>query len=232
MLEESGSSPQGLSNEQVKKRRRRFGPNRLKQAKRRSVWALLGAQFKSLIILLLSAAAVVSFLFGQWVEGVAIAAVIVINGAIGFVTELQAVRSMEALRRLSKVNARVRREGRVAEIPAEELVPGDMAMVEAGDIVTADLRLVEASKLRADESALTGESVPVGKSVDPVDEDAPLADRASMLFKGTAVTRGSGGGWWWPPARPPSWARSPPWWRRPRRRSLRWSDASTGWATG
>ena len=145
-------------------------------------------------MLLLAVAAGVSFAFGDFIEGLAIGAVIVINAAIGFVTEWRAVRSMEALRRLSRVSATVRRDGQVRSIPAEELVPGDIVVLEGGDIVAADLRLLEASKLQADESALTGESAPVGKSIEPVEADAPVSERKCMLFKGTTVTRGSGEG--------------------------------------
>ena len=107
--------------------------------------------------LLLTVAAAVSFVFGDWVEGLAICAVILINAAIGFFTELRAVRSMEALYRLGKVSSRVRREGEIREVPAETLVPGDIVVLEGGDVISADIRLVQASKLQADESALTGE---------------------------------------------------------------------------
>lgn len=188
------SSDQGLNTADVKDRHKQFGPNRLRKAKAKSVWLILADQFKSLLTLLLGVAALLSFIFGDWVEGLAILAVIIINGGIGFFTELKAVRSMEALYKLSSVSAKVRREGEIQEIPASELVPGDIVVVEGGDIVTADLRLIEASKLQADESALTGESVPVSKKIEQIEEDVPLAERMNMLFKGTAVTRGSGEG--------------------------------------
>jgi P-type Ca2+ transporter type 2C len=188
------TSPQGLSEDQARQRKRQYGPNQLRQAKERASWAILVDQFKSLIILLLSLAAALSFVLGEWIEAAAIASVILINGAIGFFTELQAIRSVEALRRLSQVKTKVRRGGEVFEIPAQDLVPGDIVLLDAGDVVTADLRLTETSKLQADESTLTGESFPVGKSTEPVDGNALIAERFSMLFKGTAVTRGSGEG--------------------------------------
>lgn len=188
------SSDQGLDGSEVRKRRQRYGPNRLRGTKRKSAWHILVEQFQSLIVGLLGVASVLSFAFGEWVEGTAIAVVIFINAAIGFVTELRAVRSMEALQRLGSVSAKVRREGQAHQIPAEKLVPGDIVLVEGGDVVTADLRLIEASKLQANESALTGESVPVGKRVEPIEANVPLAERRNMLFKGTAVTRGSGEG--------------------------------------
>ncbi|MGD8623920.1 MAG: cation-transporting P-type ATPase [Anaerolineae bacterium] len=185
---------QGLAAREVRRRRRKHGPNRLRSAQSTSAWKILLDQFKSLLVLLLAVAAILSSVFGEWIEGLAIGAVILINAAIGFFTELRAVRSMEALQRMGSVSARVRRDGQVQEIPAEKLVPGDLVVLQGGDVVTADLRLVEASKLQADESALTGESVPVGKQVEPLDGEIPLAERASMVFKGTAITRGAGEG--------------------------------------
>ena len=184
----------GLDRAAAEQRRERYGSNQLRQARRRSAWRILLDQFANLIVGLLAAASIAAFLLVDWIEGTAIAAVIVINALLGFFTELKAVRSMEALYRLGQVTARVRRAGSVEEIPAAELVPGDVVLVEGGDVVSADLRLLEASKLQADEAALTGESAPVAKSVDAVPEETVLAERASMLYKGTAVTRGSGVG--------------------------------------
>jgi Ca2+-transporting ATPase len=184
----------GLDAAEVKWRRWRYGPNRLREAREESAWRILAAQFKSMIVGLLAVAAALSFAFGRVDEGIAIAAVVAINAAIGFVTELRAVRSMEALRRLGRVTTKVLRDGRVLEVRAEALVPGDIVPLEAGDLVSADLRLIEASKLQADESALTGESAPVGKNTGTLDGEVPLAERRNMVFTGTAVTRGSGRG--------------------------------------
>lgn len=185
---------QGLAGAEVEKRHRKFGPNQLKQHKKKSLWQILVDQVQSLIILLLAAAAVVSFLYNEILEGWAIAIVIIINTAIGFFTELRAVRSMEALFKLGRVETRVRREGEVVKIDARDLVPGDIVLFEGGDVITADIRITDASKLQADESALTGESLPVGKETKPVEEDTVLGDRTSMLYKGTSITRGSGEG--------------------------------------
>jgi P-type Ca2+ transporter type 2C len=185
---------QGLGSQEVEERRRQYGSNRLRSAESTSAWEILAEQFKSLLVLLLTVAAGASLLFGEVIEGIAIGAVILINAAIGFFTELRAVRSMEALQSMGSVSAKVRRNGKVREIPAEELVPGDIVVLEGGDVITADLRLVEASKFQADESALTGESVPVSKQVEPLEEGVALAERASMAYKGTAVTRGAGEG--------------------------------------
>ena len=151
-------------------------------------------QFKSPIIALLAVAAVLAFTFQEWIEGIAVVIAIALNAIIGFVTELRAVKSMESLQQLSKTQAKVRREGQVSQISADELVPGDIVVLEGGDLVPADLRLLEASELQVDESALTGESVPVSKNTEPVEADLPLAEQTNCLFKGTALTRGSGEG--------------------------------------
>lgn len=188
------SIEKGLDTREAKNRKRTTGPNRIEQRRRKPAWGILLDQFKNLIVLLLGAAAVLSFSFGQWLEGLSITAVVFINAAIGFVTELKAVRSMEALKQMSRVHARVLRDGSVKEIAAEDLVPGDLVEIEGGDIVSADIRILEASRLQADESALTGESVPVNKDTKMLEGDIPLAEHKNMLFKGTFVTRGSGRG--------------------------------------
>lgn len=189
------SAQQGLAEAEVERRRQQYGPNRLRQSQRRSAWQILRDQFKSLVVLLLVVAAVVALIFGEWVDSIAIAVVVVVNAAIGFLTEMRAVRSMEALKEMGQVTTKVRRADQIKEVPAEALVPGDIVILESGDIVTADLRLLEASKLQANESALTGESVPVSKQLDPLQKNAvSLAERSNMLFKGTAITRGSGAG--------------------------------------
>jgi len=183
---------QGLSAGEAADRLHTHGPNLLQETERRGLWSILAAQFKSLIVGLLAAAAGVSFAFGEIIEGLAIGAVIIINAALGFFTELRAVRSMDALRRMGTVKTRVRRGGEIQEVEAESLVPGDVIILEGGDIITADLRILRASKLQADESALTGESVPAGKTDQMLPEKTHLAERSNMLYKGTALTRGSG----------------------------------------
>ncbi len=182
----------GLAPAEIEKRQRKYGRNQLRSHKKRNILAILIAQLKSIIILLLAAAALFAFWLGEFIDGWAIIAVIVINTLIGFFTELRAVRSMEALFKLGRVNTRVRRDGEVIQVDAEELIPGDVVIIEGGDVITADLRIIEQSKLQADESALTGESLPTSKQNNTVEADAVLADRKNMLYKGTAVTRGSG----------------------------------------
>ncbi|MFW6154764.1 MAG: cation-translocating P-type ATPase [Planctomycetota bacterium] len=182
---------EGLTAGEAHRRRGRYGPNRLRKAAGRSTWRILIEQFKSIVIIILAIAAVLSLLFGDLPETVAIVAVILINGAIGFFSEWRATRSMEALRKIGRPQARVRRNGDEARVNTDTLVPGDVVVLDAGDIAPADLRLIEANGLTVDESALTGESVAVGKDVGPVEPDAALADRASMLFRGTTLVEGS-----------------------------------------
>lgn len=183
---------QGLPGDEAARRLAAHGPNRLVATATKSAWRILWDQFASLIVLLLAVAAAVAWVFDETVEAAAIVAVLFINAAIGFLTEQRAVRSVEALRELGHRRTNVRRDGEVRAVPAEQLVLGDIVVLDAGDMLTADLRITRASRLQADESALTGESVPVGKSAAPVEEDAVLAERTSMLFKGTALTNGSG----------------------------------------
>ncbi len=181
----------GLAPDEARLRRERFGPNLLMEEKQKSTLMIFVQQFKSLIMVLLAAAAGLSFAFGDLLEGFAIIVVILINALIGFFTELKAIRSMEALKKLTSVTTRVKRDGRVLEIQARDLVPGDIVLLEGGDIVSADLRLITASRLLTDESALTGESLPVDKVPSPIPGNTPLAERTNMLYAGTAVTRGS-----------------------------------------
>ncbi len=182
----------GLSAEEAAARITRFGRNQLHQRKPKSALSILLHQFQSVIVWLLAAASGFSLLIGDHVEAGAIAVVLILNGAIGFFTELRAVRSMEALQRIAEVRTRVRRDRREHMIDAHDLVPGDVVILEAGDVVTADLRLTRASNLQCDESVLSGESVPVVKDVAPVAADTVLGDRTSMVFKGTSITQGAG----------------------------------------
>jgi Ca2+-transporting ATPase len=186
------SAATGLSEGEARRRLELYGPNAVVARQKARVLFLLLHQLKSPAVYLLSFAIGLALYFGEWQNGGAIAAVLVLNTLIGFFTELRAARSIEALRLLGTHSVRVRRDGATRILRAEEVVPGDIVVLEAGDSISADLRLIEASNLAADESTLTGESVAVEKSTRPVARDTRLAERTSMLFKGTTVTRGSG----------------------------------------
>lgn len=185
---------QGLSDAEARRRIQRCGPNRLREVKTRSAWKILIEQFESMVIIVLVIAGAVAFSFQHWAEGFAITAVLLINAGLGFITEWRAVRSMEALHETSRDTIRVRRSGEEKEIEAEALVPGDIIVLESGDLAPADIRLLESNNIRVNEAALTGESVPVVKKVEPVVAGTPLADRTCMLYKGTTVNEGSGEG--------------------------------------
>ena len=188
------AADRGLDPEQAGRRLHRHGRNRLRKNKKRSALGILGGQLCNVIILLLAAAAVVAWGFGQGVEAAAIVVAVGLNVAFGFFTELRATRSMEAFSRMSGTKTTVRRNGTVFRIFSEKIVPGDIVLLEQGDMVPADLRLLEASRLAADESALTGESMPIAKQTRAVEKNAVLSERRSMLFKGTAIVGGSGCG--------------------------------------
>ncbi|WP_368667853.1 cation-translocating P-type ATPase [Palleronia pontilimi] len=184
----------GLDPGEAEARLGSYCANRLRRQKRKSLLAILGNLFQSAIVWLLTFAAGLSFVFGEFAEGVAIVALLLVNAGIGFFTELRAARSMEALMQIADVRTRVRRGGESRMIDARDIVPGDIVVLEVGDMVTADLRLIEAAKLQMDEAVLTGESTPVEKATEPVAKDTAVGDRADMAFKGTAVTQGSGEG--------------------------------------
>lgn len=184
----------GLSSDEALSRQRQFGPNLLKEPAQRSLGSIVVAQFRSILVGLLALSLIAAMAFEEWVEAAAIGAVIAINAVIGFVTELKAARSMEALRRLGRSMAVVRRDGETKRIDAAQLVPGDIVLVEGGDIVTADLRITQAASLEADESTLTGESLPCAKGASPTADETDIAERTSMLYKGTVVTRGNAEG--------------------------------------
>ena len=182
----------GLHSAEIELRLAQFGPNTLRRQAARSTLSILLHQFQGTIVWLLAAAAGFSLFLGDVVEALAIVGVLLINGAIGFFTELRAARSMEALHRIAQVTTRVRRDGQACLVDAQALVPGDVVLLDAGDIVTADLRLVQVSNLHVDESVLTGESVPVRKQTDVVAGKAVVAERTNMAFKGSSVSQGTG----------------------------------------
>lgn len=233
ILQTMESTAEGLRAEEAERRLAAAGPNRLREIEHRSVAAILGEQFQSLVVLLLVVAMGVSFVFGQTVEGLAIAVVLAINTAIGFFTEWRAVRSMEALQELGQTTARVRRDGQERTIPADEVVPGDVVVLGSGDLIPADLRIIETDRLQVDESALTGESVPVAKDREPVSAETPVAERTNMGTREPPLQRAPGGAWSWRRGWTRSSGPSPKWWRRPGAGRCRWSkssiDSGTAW---
>ena len=194
VLAAQGVDPQiGLTDGEVVARRERFGPNRFAEAKPEPRWRTFVRQYQDLMQVVLVVAAVLSFWpVKEYGTGLVLIVITVFNALLGMQQEGKAAAAVAALSKMMIVKAKVRRAGTLREVPAEELVPGDVVDLEAGDVVPADGRIISAATLEVDESALTGESVPVAKGTDRVDGvETPLADRVDMAYMNTSVTRGS-----------------------------------------
>ena len=192
VLDELKTTRQGLSSADAQVRLAAVGPNRLAPPARASAASLLLHQLSSVVVLLLLAATAIAFLMGDRVEAAAIGAVLLTNTLIGFITEMRARRAMEALLKLDVARALVLRDGARANIDAHLLVPGDVVALDAGAHVPADGRIIDESELRTNEAPLTGESMPVSKRAEPAAaSDTVLADRRTMVYKGTTVSGGA-----------------------------------------
>ena len=181
----------GLNKQQIKERIVKFGKNEIPLKKPKTKWRILAEQFLNSIIYILTAAAVLAFIFKDWAEAIAILVVIFITVSIGFFMELQALYSLETLQQMGQAATSVLREGNLFRIKASFLVPGDIIILEAGDVVSADARLISLENLTTKEAALTGESAQVEKKIDSLPIDTPIVEQNNMVFKGTLVTRGS-----------------------------------------
>ena len=185
----------GLNLKEVRGRLEEVGKNVLAVKKGTHPVFLFLGQFKDFMVLVLLAATVVSGLLGEIADSITIMAILMINAILGFIQEFRAERSMESLRNLTAPEARVLREGMEQRIPATDVVPGDIVLLDTGDRIPADLRWIQAVNIQVEESALTGESHPVGKSIAPLmDEYTPMADRQNMGYMGTAIVNGRGAG--------------------------------------
>lgn len=191
---EAGNAAVGLSTEEARGRLAEFGRNELPTGGRSSWWDILLRQFQSVLLAILVAAAVIAIVLGEVVDAAAIAAIIFLNGLLGFVQEWKAERSLDALAAMLRPRADVIRDGHRQTIDASEIVPGDLVILEMGCTVPADLGLVEATNLAADESVLTGESESVSKSVDKGGDNQSRAERRSSVWMGTTIVRGHGKG--------------------------------------
>jgi len=194
VLRALGATEGGLSAAEAAQRLERHGPNRLTERRGRGPLARFLLQFHNVLIYVLLAAAGVTALLGHWVDTGVIVGVVVINAIVGFIQEGKAERALEAIRRMLSLRSLVLRDGRSVTVPAEEIVPGDVVQVQSGDRVPADLRLVRVKNLRIDEASLTGESMPVEKTIEPVAADSALGDRRCMAYSGTFVNYGQGTG--------------------------------------
>jgi P-type Ca2+ transporter type 2C len=186
--------PQGLTSHEAAERLARYGPNRFAEAKTESRWHAFLRQYQDPMQIVLVVAGVISiYPVKQPGTGIVILLLTLLNAVLGLNQEGKAAAAVAALAKMMIVKARVRRDGALTQVPAEELVPGDVVAVEAGDVVPADGRVLTAATLEVAEAALTGESLPVGKTVEPIEAvDAPLGDRTGMVYMNTNVTRGTG----------------------------------------
>jgi magnesium-transporting ATPase (P-type) len=184
------SQADGLCSAEIAQRQQHYGPNRLPALKPRSAWLRFFRQFQNVLIYVLLGSAVLTGFLAHWLDTGVIIGVVLINAVIGFIQEGKAEKALEAIQQLLSQHASVKRDGQILSIPAEELVPGDIVMLQSGDKVPADLRLLRVKDLRIEEAMLTGESVPVSKSPEPVAENAVIGDRKCMAYSGTLVSYG------------------------------------------
>ena len=199
VLELLNTDKNGLKTAQVKELQEKFGENKLKEKKKKNTFQRFLEQFKDVMILILIAAAIISFVVAciegdpqEFFEPILILAIVIINAIMGVMQESKAEKALDALKSLSAPHARVIRDGVESVIDAKELVPGDIIKVEAGDFIPADCRLIESTSLKSEESALTGESVPSEKDASiTVKDNAPLGDRQNMIFSGCSITYGT-----------------------------------------
>ena len=192
LFRELGCRAEGLTAAEAGARLETCGPNELRSGGKKSVARVFLEQFRDFLVVILILAAAVSAALGDGESAMVILAVITMNAVLGTVQTVKAAASLDSLKRMSAPTAKVLRDGHVVQIPGREVVPGDVVVLEAGDSVCADGRLLESASLKCDESALTGESLPVEKDVEPIGGEAALGDRRNMVFSGSFVTYGRG----------------------------------------
>lgn len=189
-LKSLGSSENGLTDEEAKKRLEQYGINEIEKRKKTTPFQIFIRQFTSFIVVILLAAIVISLVIGERLDAIVISIIVVLNGIFGFIQEYKAEQAIEALRKLTALKAKVIRDGKETEIDSKELVPGDVVLLETGAKVPADARLLTIAAFQVDEASLTGESVPSSKVIDPFKPGIPVTDQENMVFMGTIVTKG------------------------------------------
>ncbi|MEM2050066.1 MAG: cation-translocating P-type ATPase [Thermoproteota archaeon] len=208
VLKELGVGREGLSSEEALERLKKHGYNELVERKKTGPLQIFLNQFKDVFVIMLLIAILLSVVIGwyksttstghndgsldEYIDAITIGAIVALNAVVGFVQEYRSEKAIEAMKKLTAPRARVLRDGKETIIPAREVVPGDIILIETGDRIPADGRLLETVELKTDEAALTGESTPVNKSVETLDEKTPVSDRKNMVFMGTYTTYGRG----------------------------------------
>jgi Ca2+-transporting ATPase len=192
VIESLNSGIQGLTREEAERRLAQFGPNELAEKKKISPLMLWLGQFKDFLIIILLVAVALSAVLGEVIDAIVIFVIVLFATTLGFIQEYRAERAMEALKRMAAPTSSVIRDGQEIEIPAREIVPGDIVALRTGDKIPADCRLIEAVNLKAEEAPLTGESVPIEKTVAPIPGEVGIGDRKNMAFMGTTVVWGRG----------------------------------------
>lgn len=187
----------GLPADEVQRRQKKFGPNRMTAQRHAGAFRRFLTQFNQPLVYILLVAVVITAFLAEYVDSAVILAVVLVNAVVGYLQESKAEKAIDALSRLVITEATVRRDGKRVRIPSLDLVPGDVVLLQSGDRVPADLRLFQVNSLQVDESALTGESVPVLKHADGLALDTVLADRKNLAFAGTLVTYGRAEGLVW-----------------------------------
>jgi len=195
VLKQTGSTANGLDDATAQQRMKEFGKNELKGKKKVSPLVIFIRQFLDVMILVLIVAAIISVFIGDVSDTIVIIVIIVLNAIIGFIQEYRAEKAIEALQKMAAPSSQLLRNGNIVEVQASEIVPGDIVLLEAGNAIPADIRLLKAEALKANEASLTGESNPVDKIINPLEEDdLSVGDRANMVFKGTQINSGRGRG--------------------------------------
>ena len=190
VLKSLKSSKNGLTEKEVQKRFLEYGKNTLRKHKGKSKFKVLLSQFNSLLIYILIAAAIVSFVIGHAIDAAVISIIVILNAGIGFIQEYKAEEIIEKLKKSLKYKVMVLRDGVQQDIDSMYLVPGDIVLLDSGDKVLADCRILKAEALQVNEAALTGESLPVEKTDKKIDSETVLAERKNMLYAGTSIARG------------------------------------------
>src|SRR5215469_6954999 len=195
VLRQLGANPRSRQDsEEISRRLGKYGSNKLPEGRKQGPLMRFLKQFDNILVYVLLGAGFIKLMVGLWLDASIILGVVIINALLGFIQEGKAEKALDSIRNMLSAEARALRDGETRMVPAEDLVPGDVVLLESGDRIPADVRLVEVKNLRTEEAALTGESVPIDKTIDATAEKSTVGDREGMAFSGTLVASGRGTG--------------------------------------